>query len=118
MSFIFYAFILLIGSFFYLFILFSYGLFVPFHILLIWLMYSKFLDGLKSDLGMDKNLFALIPCAVQNLLFLIYLISTGDILASLGDFLFSWIGLTLLITSGLEFLILQRLYSGFLKSRS
>lgn len=114
-SMIFYLLIILIGSFLYLSVIFSYGLSAPFHILIIWLMYDRFLSTLKSELTISKPAFAIIPCIVQNILFFIYFVSTGDLtFASIGDLYFSWIGFILILVTVVEFFILQRMYSKFI----
>ena len=117
-SFIFYLLILSIGSFLYLSVIFSYGLSAPLHVLIIWLMYDRFISTLKSDFIISKTTFAIIPCIVQNFLFFIYFISTGDLtFASIDDFYFSWIGLILILVTVLEFFILKNRYSKFIIKR-
>ena len=104
----FYLLILFIGSFLYLSVIFSYGLSAPFHVLIIWLMYDRFLSTQKSELIINKTTFSIIPCFVQNLIFFVYFVSTGDLtLASIGDLYFSWIGLILILVTGFEFFLLQ-----------
>lgn len=113
-SWTFYLLILLIGSFLYLSIIFSYGLSAPFHILIIWLMYDRFLSTIKSDLNVSKTMVSVIPCVGQNLLFFIYFILTGDLtISALNDFYFSWIGLVLIFVTVIELIILRSTYSKF-----
>jgi len=115
----FYLLILFIGSFLYLSVIFSYGLSAPFHVLIIWLMYDRFLSTQKSELIINKTTFSIIPCFVQNLIFFVYFVSTGDLtLASIGDLYFSWIGLILILVTGFEFFLLQRRFSKFINRRS
>lgn len=118
-SLIFYILMLLISSFLYLSVIFSYGLSAPFHILIVWLIYDRFLSTLKSDLDISKTTFAIVPCIVQNLLFFIYFILTGDLtFNSIDDLYFSWIGLVLLCVTSIELFLLLRMYSKFVDKRS
>jgi hypothetical protein len=108
----FYLVVLLVGSFLYLLLIFSYGLFSPFHIFIIWLMYDKFLLTRKSEIIINKSMFCIVPCLGQNILFFTYFILTGDLTtASLDDFYFSWIGIVLLFVTIVEFFILRTIYS-------
>ncbi len=114
----FYILILLVGSFLYLSIIFSYGLSAPFHVLLIWLMYDRLFSSLKFDLTIDRNLFAFIPCILQNLLFIIYFFSVGELsFHAINDFYFSWIGIILILVTIFEFWILRRNYWKFINKR-
>ena len=107
----FYIFILLLGSFLYLSIIFSYFLLAPLHILVIWLMYNRLLSDATNDVVIRKNIFLLIPCILQNILLLIYFISTNEFTAStIYDLYVSWIGLVLIIVTCLEFFVLRRVY--------
>lgn len=112
---IFYLFILFIGSLLYLSIFYTYGVTAPFHVLLIWLMYDRFLIGQKTDFIVNKNLIVAVPCIFQNLFFLICLISSGDSnLAEIFGVYFSWIGLILILVTLLEFYFLHKRYSKFI----
>jgi len=79
-------------------------------------MYDRFLSTLKSDLNISKAAIVFIPPVVQNLLFFIYFISTGDLtFASIGDLYFSWIGCVLIFVTVVELFLLRKMYSGFVR---
>ena len=111
----FYGFILLMGGFLYLPVIFSYGLLAPVHVLIVWLMHDRFLLTLKSNVFLGKLTYAIIPSLMQNLLLFVYFISTADwSMASMGELYFSWIGLILAFVTIAELFILQSVYSKFL----
>jgi hypothetical protein len=115
----FYLLILLIGSFIYLSVIETYGLTSPFHILIIWLMYDKFLSKLKTDLNISKAVIVFIPCIVQNLLFITFFIVVGDMnFASIVDLYLSMIGLVLIFITFIQFFILQNMYLKFKRKHS
>ena len=115
----FYLFILFTGSFLYLSIFYTYGVTAPFHVLIIWLMYDRFLIGQKTGPIINRNFIVTVPCIFQNLLFLIYLISSGDSnLAEIFGIYFSWIGFILFFVTLLEFYFLHKRYSKFIHNRS
>ena len=82
-------------------------------------MFDRFLSTQKSELAINKTAFSIIPCFVQNLIFFVYFVSTGDLsFASIGDLYFSWIGLILILVTGFEFFLLQGRFSKFINRRS
>ena len=110
-SLIFYISILLVGSFLFFSIVFTYGISSPFHVLITWLMYNNFLVSSNFSLDFDKNLFAFIPCVLQNAFILIYLFSEAPFnLNTVTEFYFSYIGLILIIVTVVEFWILRRTF--------
>ncbi len=116
---VFYLFILFTGSFLYLSIFFTYGLMAPFHVLLIWLMYDRFLIDQKTGPIINRDFIVAVPCIFQNLLFFISLISSGDSnLTELFGVYFSWIGLILILVTLLEFYFLHKRYSKFVHDRN
>jgi hypothetical protein len=118
-AFTFYLFILFTGSFLYLSIFNTYGVTAPFHVLIIWLMYDRFLIGQKSGPIINRNFIVTVPCIFQNLLFLICLISSDDSnLAEIIGVYFSWIGLILILVTLLEVYFLHKRYSKFVHNRS
>ena len=115
----FYLFILFTGSFLYLSIIYTYGVTAPFHVLIIWLMYDRFISRQKTESIINKTFFVLVPCVIQNLFFLIYFISLGDsTLVEIAGIYFSWIGLILILVTLLEFYILQKRYSKYIHNHS
>ena len=115
----FYLFILFTGSFLYLSIIDTYGVTAPFHVLIIWLMYDRFISRQKTEPIINKTFFVFVPCIIQNLFFLIYFISLGDsTLVKIAGIYFSWIGLILILVTLLEFYILQKRYSKYIHNHS
>jgi len=115
----FYLFILFTGSFLYLSIIYTYGVTAPFHVLIIWLMYDRFLSRQITGPIINKILIVIIPGIIQNLFFLIYFISLGDsTLSEIIGVFFSWIGLILILVTLLEFYILGKRYGKFIHNHS
>ena len=115
----FYLFTLFTGSFLYLSIIYTYGVTAPFHVLIIWLMYDRFLSRQITGPIINKILIVIIPGIIQNLFFLIYLISLGDsTLSEIIGVFFSWIGLILILVTLLEFYILGKRYGKFIHNHS
>ena len=118
-AFAFYLFILFTGSFLYLSVIYTYGVTAPFHVLIIWLMYDRFLSGLSPGNIINKSIFVIVPGIFQNLFCIIHFISLGTSTLSeiLGIYL-SWIGLILILVTLLEGYILHKRYYKFIHNRS
>ena len=115
----FYLFILLTGSFLYFSIIYTYGVTAPFHVLIMWLMYDRFISRQKTEPIINKTFFVLVPCIIQNLFFIIYFISLGDsTFVEIAGIYFSWIGLILILVTLLEFYILQKRHSKYIHNHS
>lgn len=103
---------LLISSFLFLSIIFSYGLLAPLHILIILVLYDNLLEKRNSILTINKLVFISLPILTQNLLLIAYLFYKEEILTTvIVKFYSSWIGTALILCSIFELLILNNIYS-------
>jgi hypothetical protein len=111
---IFYIIIVLLNSFLYFSILFSYGFLSLIHILIFWLSFTWLLKrkGLKPKY--NNILFSLIPILSQNLLLsMCLLIDNATFEELIIDFYGTWIGIILMLTSVSEFFIIYFKYSKY-----
>lgn len=103
--------LVLLLSFLYAAIIFTYSIIALPHIVITWLGFDKLLKTNRFHSSLSAGIFALIPCFTQNLFIcLIFIKQEG----SLKFLITSFAGLILLIVSSIEFIVIRHQYTKFL----
>jgi hypothetical protein len=112
-----YILIVILNSFLFFSIIYSYGILAPLHVLINWLTFDRILSTKGFLCKWNKNIFALIPAIFQVCITFILFDSQEDdrTIKGLITFLSNILILILIIVTIIEFILLRSLYSSFQK---